>query len=157
MLCWSLVDLKFCALSCAYNELIQLWQIHSAYVWLFLLWFFPMEFTEQGPVKFSVLIIRSLWTDIRDADFLYMCKESRRKCLRWFISATDFYIYVRDKYFRVYVKGRKKEIKKRKAQDKPCGSAHTDTDFWIWVGYTDFSAYMKGRKDERKEAEGRRR
>ena len=38
-----------------------------------------MEFTEQGPVKFSVLIIRSLWTDIRDADFLYMCKESRKE------------------------------------------------------------------------------
>ena len=38
--------------------------------------FLSMEFIEQGPVKFSILIIRSLWT-IRDTDCLYMCKEGR--------------------------------------------------------------------------------
>ena len=35
-----------------------------------------MEFIEQGPVKFSILIIRSLWT-IRDTDCLHICKEGR--------------------------------------------------------------------------------
>ena len=68
------------------------------------------------------------------------------------ISATDFYVYIRDKYFHVYVKRRKEERnQERKAKDKPRGLAHSDTDFWILVGYTDFSAYVKGRKDGRKE------
>ena len=37
-----------------------------------------MEFIEQGPVKFSILIIRSLWT-VGDTDCLYMCKEPRKE------------------------------------------------------------------------------
>ena len=38
--------------------------------------FFSMEFFGQGPVKVSILIIRSLWT-IRDTDCLHICKEGR--------------------------------------------------------------------------------
>ena len=68
------------------------------------------------------------------------------------ISATDFYVYVRDKYFHVYVKRRKEERnQERKAKGKPCGLAHSDTDFWILVGYTDLSAYVKGRMERKKE------
>ena len=55
---------------------------------------------------------------------------------------------VRDKYFCVYVQG-------RKARDKPCGLAHTVADFWIYVGYTDFSACVKERKNGGRD--GRRR
>ena len=59
---------------------------------------------------------------------------------------------MRDKYFRVYVKGRKEERNQgRKAEDKSCGLTRTDIDFWIYVGYEDFSAYVKGRKERRKE------
>ena len=65
---------------------------------------------------------------------------------------TDFYVYVRDKYFPVYMKGRKEgRNQARKAIEKPCGLAHTDKDFCICIGYTDFSPYVKRRKDGRKE------
>ena len=62
---------------------------------------------------------------------------------------TDFYVYVRDKYFPVYMKGRKEgRNQARKAIEKPCGLAHTDKDFCICIGYTDFSPYVKRRKEE---------
>ena len=50
---------------------------------------------------------------------------------------TGIYLYVRDKYFYVYVNGRKAK-KRRKAGDNPCGLANTD--FCGYVRDTDFSA-----------------
>ena len=49
---------------------------------------------------------------IRDTDFLYMCKEPREEMvLVDDLFQRQFYVYVRDKYFCVYVKGRKKPRK----------------------------------------------
>ena len=59
---------------------------------------------------------------------------------------------VRDKYFCVYVQGRKEERNQgKKAVDKPCGLPYTDTDFCRYVRYTDFRANVKGRKEGGKE------
>lgn len=51
---------------------------------------------------------------------------------------TDFYVYVRDKYFCVLVPKEKKE-----ARENPCGLPNTDTDFCEYVRSTDFRAYLK--------------
>ena len=60
------------------------------------------------------------------------------------ITATDFYVYVRDKYFFVYVHGRKDERKgRRKVGDNPCELPSKDS-----CGYLrDFSACVEGRKE----------
>lgn len=54
---------------------------------------------EQGRVNFSVLQInlRSIW----DTDFLYICKKRRKQICPCGLSitATDFYVYDRDKDF----------------------------------------------------------
>ena len=46
-------------------------------------------------------------------------KEGKSPC-GLSIIATDFYVYVRDKYFFVYVLGGKEERKRRKTGDNPC-------------------------------------
>ena len=60
------------------------------------------------------------------------------------ITATDFYVYVRDKYFFVYVLGGK-ERKRRKKTDNPCELP--SKDFCGYVRDTDFSAHVEGRKE----------
>ena len=70
-----------------------------------------------------------------------------RDCpFRLSITATDFYVYVRDKDFFVYVHGRKEERKegRRKTGDNTCELP--SKDFWRYVRDTDFSAYVEGRK-----------
>ena len=58
------------------------------------------------------------------------------------ITATDFYVYVRDKYFFVYVLGGK-ERKRRKKTDNPCELPSKD-----FCGYVrDRFQYTCGRKE----------
>jgi len=77
-----------------------------------------MEFTEQGPVKFSVLIIRSLYLYLVETQiFLYMCKEPRKEIVlvdylfQQQISMCILEISVCILYFCIYVQGRKKSRK----------------------------------------------
>ena len=73
-----------------------------------------------------------------------MCKEPRKESpCGLSIAATDFYVYVRDKYFCVYVHGRKDG---RKAGDNFCELPNIDTDFCWYVRDKDYCAYVKGRR-----------
>ena len=45
-------------------------------------------------------------------------KKERDSPFRLSITATDFYLYVRDKDFFVYVHGRKERKKRRKEEDR---------------------------------------
>ena len=62
------------------------------------------------------------------------------------ITATDFYVYDRDKDFFVYVHGGEKERQegRRKAGNNPCESP--SKDFCQYVRDTNFSAHVEGKR-----------
>ena len=77
-----------------------------------------MEFIEQGPVKFSILISRSLYLYLLEIQiFLYMGKEPRKEIVlvdylfQQQISMCILEISMCILYFCVYVQGRKKSRK----------------------------------------------
>ena len=91
---------------------------------------FAIEVIEQDGVKSSVLNFTSLWSN----GWIYKCfvymqgtKNGETAC-RSFITMTDFYVYVRAKYFSVYVHGRKKSEKR---EDNPYGLPNTDRFLWV--------------------------
>ena len=107
--------------------------------------FFAVKVIEQD-VKFSVPSITSLWSNCwMSKCFVYMqgTKNVETAC-RLFIAVTDFYVYVRNKYFCVYVHGRKKSEKTEDnlmeylKQIDSCG----------YVRVIGFSACVKGRKEK---------
>ena len=107
--------------------------------------FFAVKVIEQD-VKFSVPNITSLWSNCwMSKCFVYMqgTKNVETAC-RLFIAVTDFYVYVRNKYFCVYVHGRKKSEKTEDnlmeylKQIDSCG----------YVRVIGFSACVKGRKEK---------
>ena len=59
------------------------------------------------------------------------------------ITATDFYVYIRDKYFSVYVHGRKDERKGGRQEIIPVNYL---VKISVGMLEIDFSAYVEGRR-----------